>query len=46
MTEIKPHAAHWGSFDAVVENGRLVGVKPFHRDPFPGSLIEAMPEVT
>ena len=25
MTEIKPHAAHWGSFDAVVENGRLVG---------------------
>jgi len=44
MTEIKPHAAHWGSFDAVVENGRLVGVKPFHRDPFPGSLIEAMPD--
>ncbi len=44
MTEIKPHAAHWGSFDAVMENGRLVGVKPFHRDPFPGSLIEAMPD--
>ncbi|MGG5809125.1 molybdopterin-dependent oxidoreductase [Falsiroseomonas sp. CW058] len=44
MTEIKPHAAHWGAFDAVVERGRLVGVRPFGRDPFPGSLIDAMPE--
>jgi biotin/methionine sulfoxide reductase len=45
MTEIKPHAAHWGAFDAVVERGRLVDVRPFAHDPFPGSLIEAMPEV-
>ncbi|MFC7551803.1 hypothetical protein ACFQU7_05075 [Pseudoroseomonas wenyumeiae] len=28
MAEIKPHAAHWGSFDAVVENGRVIGVRP------------------
>jgi biotin/methionine sulfoxide reductase len=45
VTEIKPHAAHWGYFDAVVEGGRLVGVRPFARDPFPGTLIESMPEV-
>ncbi len=45
MTEIKPHAAHWGFFDAVVEDGRLVEVRPFARDPFPGSLIRSMPEV-
>ena len=45
MTEIKPHAAHWGTYDAVVRNGRVVGVRPFHRDPFPGTLIENMPDV-
>lgn len=45
MTEIKPHAAHWGSFDAVVRDGRVVGVQPFARDPFPGSLIEAVPDI-
>ncbi|WP_421994324.1 molybdopterin-dependent oxidoreductase [Roseococcus sp.] len=43
MTEIKPHAAHWGFFDAVTENGRLVGVRPFAQDPVPASLIESMP---
>ncbi|GGG21991.1 biotin transporter BioY [Caldovatus sediminis] len=45
MTVIKPHASHWGYFDAVVEDGRLVGVRPFARDPFPGTLIESMPDV-
>jgi biotin/methionine sulfoxide reductase len=45
MTEIKPHASHWGYFDAVVEDGRLVGVRPFARDPFPGTLIDSMPDV-
>ena len=45
MTEIKPHAAHWGSFDAVVRDRRVVGVQPFARDPFPGSLIEAVPDI-
>ena len=29
MTEIKPHSSHWGAFDAVVENGRLVAARPF-----------------
>lgn len=45
MTELKPQAAHWGCFDAVVRDGRVVGVQPFERDPFPGSLIEAMPDI-
>ena len=45
MTEIKPHAAHWGTYDAVVRDGRVVGVRPFARDPFPGSLIESVPDV-
>jgi biotin/methionine sulfoxide reductase len=45
MTEIKPHAAHWGAFDAVVQDGRVVGVQPFARDPFPGSLIHAVPDL-
>lgn len=45
MTEIKPHGAHWGAFDAVVERGRVVGVRPFARDPFPGTLIESIPDV-
>jgi biotin/methionine sulfoxide reductase len=44
MTEIKPHAAHWGYFDAVVENGRVTGIRPFGPDPFPGSLIESVPD--
>lgn len=43
MTEIKPHAAHWGFFDAITENGRLVGVRPFALDPVPASLIESVP---
>lgn len=43
MTEIKPHAAHWGFFDAVTEGGKLVGVRPFAQDPVPASLIESMP---
>ncbi|MBY0331653.1 MAG: molybdopterin-dependent oxidoreductase [Acetobacteraceae bacterium] len=44
MTIIKPQAAHWGFFDAVVEDGRVSGVRPFGPDPFPGSLIESVPD--
>ncbi|MCK8786638.1 molybdopterin-dependent oxidoreductase [Roseomonas sp. NAR14] len=45
MIETRPHSAHWGAFDAVVEDGRLIGVRPFSRDPVPGDLIGAMPAV-
>ncbi len=45
MTVLKPHAAHWGYFDAVVENGRVTAVRPFAADPEPGRLIEATPDI-
>ena len=45
MTAIKPHASHWGYFDAVVEDGRVTSVRPFAPDPVPGSLIEATPDI-
>ena len=45
MTVIKPHASHWGYFDAVVEDGRVTSVRPFAPDPVPGSLIEATPDI-
>ncbi len=42
--ETKPHAAHWGFFDAVVEGGRLAAVRPFSRDAEAPPLIAATPE--
>jgi len=44
MTEIKPHGSHFGPFEAVVEGGRLTGVRPFARDPFPGTLLLSIPD--
>ena len=44
MTIVKPHAAHWGFFDAVVEDGRVTAVRPFGADPAPGRLIESVPD--
>lgn len=38
-----PNHSHWGAFLAEVENGRVVGVRPFARDPDPSPLIEAIP---
>ncbi|MGH7069277.1 MAG: molybdopterin-dependent oxidoreductase, partial [Acetobacteraceae bacterium] len=42
MTELKPHAAHWGAFTAVVEHGRLTGVRPFGADPEPPPLLQSI----
>ena len=33
------HSSHWGAFDAVVDDGRLVGVQPFAGDPDPSPLL-------
>ena len=41
-TFVRNHS-HWGAFLAEVENGRIVGVRPFEHDPDPSPLIEAMP---
>jgi biotin/methionine sulfoxide reductase len=43
MTELKPHAAHWGAFTAVVEDGRLSAVRPFPGDPAPPPLLASIP---
>ncbi|WP_043834855.1 molybdopterin-dependent oxidoreductase [Muricoccus aerilatus] len=45
MSVIVPHAAHWGYFDAVVEDGRVTGARPFARDPWPNPLVEGMPDL-
>jgi biotin/methionine sulfoxide reductase len=37
--------SHWGAFVAEVEDGRLVGVRPFERDPHPSPMIEAWPDM-
>ena len=36
MTEIKPHAAHWGTYDAVVRDGRVVRTQGLARDVLGG----------
>jgi len=33
------HSSHWGTFDAVVEDGRLTGIRPFAGDPNPSPLL-------
>ncbi|AMN39355.1 molybdopterin guanine dinucleotide-containing S/N-oxide reductase [Rhodoplanes sp. Z2-YC6860] len=38
------HHSHWGAFLAEVEDGRIVGVRPFERDPDPSTLIDAIPQ--
>ncbi len=35
--------SHWGVYDAEVQDGRLVGIRPFANDPHPSPLIEGMP---
>ena len=40
---IIPHASHWGAFSAEVEDGRLVGVSPFERDPAPSPILRSIP---
>jgi trimethylamine-N-oxide reductase (cytochrome c) len=35
--------AHWGAFEAIVSNGKMVGVKAIQDDPYPNELIEMAP---
>src|SRR5262249_56011400 len=41
--ELVPNHAHWGAFLAEVQGGRLVGVRPFARDPDPSPMLDAIP---
>jgi biotin/methionine sulfoxide reductase len=36
---IRPNLAHWGAFDAEVEDGRLTGIHPFAHDPDPSPIL-------
>jgi biotin/methionine sulfoxide reductase len=38
--EFCSHTSHWGAFEAEVEDGRVVAVRPFRRDPDPSPLLE------
>ncbi len=35
--------SHWGIYDVEVDNGRVVGVRAFDRDPKPSRIIASMP---
>ena len=35
--------SHWGVYDAEVDNGRVVGVRAFDRDPQPSRIITTIP---
>src|ERR1700722_17835778 len=43
-TTLVPHHSHWGAFRAEVTDGRIVGVRPFERDPDPSPLLDAIPD--
>lgn len=44
MRERYSHGSHWGSFEAEVEEGRVVGVVPSRLDPDPSPLLQNIPD--
>jgi biotin/methionine sulfoxide reductase len=38
------HSSHFGAFHALVRDGRVVGVRPFEKDPHPSPVLDAVPE--
>jgi biotin/methionine sulfoxide reductase len=38
------HCAHWGAFRAQVDQGKLVGVRPFEHDEHPSPMLAAIPD--
>ena len=43
--EAIPTGAHWGVYDVLVEDGRVVGSRPWEEDPDPAPLHKALPEM-
>src|ERR687886_2107546 len=39
-----PHSSHWGAFGAELRDGRVVGVRPFAKDPDPSPIIRSIPD--
>ena len=42
-TETVPTGAHWGIYDVLVADGRVVGARPWDEDPDPAPLYAALP---
>ncbi len=40
-----PHASHWGAFNAVVRDGRLIEARAPANDPSPSPMLAAIPEM-
>lgn len=38
------NSSHWGVFEPVVADGRLVAARPFERDPDPSPLLHSLPD--
>jgi biotin/methionine sulfoxide reductase len=43
MSHFVQSLSHWGAFQAEVDDGRIVGVRPFADDPEPSPLLDAIP---
>ncbi len=39
-----PHSSHWGAFEAELRDGRVVGARPFAKDPDPSPIIRSIPD--
>ena len=44
MTKLVRNHSHYGAYLAEVEDGRVIGVRPFEHDPDPSPIIEGVPE--
>jgi biotin/methionine sulfoxide reductase len=38
------HSSHWGAFNTLVKDGRLIGVEPFEKDEYPSRIIDSIPD--
>ena len=38
-----PHASHWGAFNAIVRDGRVIDALPIANDPDPSPMLAAIP---
>jgi biotin/methionine sulfoxide reductase len=44
MPDTIPTASHWGAFSALVQDGRITGVRPFAQDSAPSPIIHGTAE--
>ena len=38
-----PHSSHWGAFNAIVRDGRVIDALPIAGDPDPSPMLAAIP---